>query len=223
MRITTQMLNETARRTGIPINQNTLLDYINNDGSGSSGSGTLLDALDKNQKVSSVSTENYKKLGKAADSLKDLAEKLSGKGEESFFDKIKESGETDELYKTVEDYVAKYNSTLAELKKSPGVMNQYYGQMLQEAAEENSSAFEKIGIKIGKDGALSIDREKLKGSSIEDIEKVFGASGEFTSKTAFLADKISDNALAAMESVSSQYNNSGSLYSQFASQFDFWG
>lgn len=223
MRITTHMLNETARKTGIPINQNTLLDYINDDGNGSSGSDTLLDALNKNQKVSSATTESYKKLSKTADSLQELAEKLSAKGDDSFFEKIKESGKTDELYSMVESYVSKYNSTLSELKKTPGVLNQYYGQMLQESAEDSSSALEKIGITIGKDGALSIDQKKLKESSIEDIEQAFGASGEFTSKAGFLAGKISDNALAGMQSASIQYNGSGSLYSQFASQFDFWG
>lgn len=43
MRVTTQMLNETAKRTGIPINQTNLLSYINN--SGQTGGNTLLDAL----------------------------------------------------------------------------------------------------------------------------------------------------------------------------------
>ena len=60
MRITTQMLNETAKRTGIPINHTSLLNYIND--SGSSGDNTLLDALNKNDKVSSAATANYKKL-----------------------------------------------------------------------------------------------------------------------------------------------------------------
>ena len=31
MRVTTQMLNETARKARLPINNSTLLDYINND------------------------------------------------------------------------------------------------------------------------------------------------------------------------------------------------
>ena len=36
MRVTTQMLNETARKAGLPINNSTLLDYINNDSSADS-------------------------------------------------------------------------------------------------------------------------------------------------------------------------------------------
>ena len=36
MRVTTQMLNETARKARLPINNSTLLDYINNDSSADS-------------------------------------------------------------------------------------------------------------------------------------------------------------------------------------------
>ena len=86
MRITTHMLNETARKTGIPINQNNLLSYLNNS-EGTSGS-TLLDALNKNNKVSTESAENYKKLESAADKLKDSADKLTAEGDKSLFEKI---------------------------------------------------------------------------------------------------------------------------------------
>ena len=80
MRITTQMLNETAKRTGIPVNQTNLMSYINNNGS--SNQSTLLDALNKskNQNVSTENTENYKKLKKEAGSLQDLAEKFAATG-----------------------------------------------------------------------------------------------------------------------------------------------
>ena len=112
MRITTQMLNETAKRTGIPINQPNLLNYINNE-SGSDG-GTLLDALKDNnkKKVSSIAAENYKKLEKSADSLRDQADKLAETGEESFLEKIKNSENKDEAYKTVESFIDQYNATL---------------------------------------------------------------------------------------------------------------
>ena len=43
MRITTQMLNESARKAGLPINNTSLLNYIKNDGTGN----TWLDALNR--------------------------------------------------------------------------------------------------------------------------------------------------------------------------------
>lgn len=223
MRVTTQMLNETAKRTGIPINQSNLLSYINN--SGQTDGNTLLDALKdaKEKKVSAESTENYQKLQKAADSLQEQADKLTASGEDSFFDKIKESGDHEALQAGVKNYVKSYNDTLSALKKAPSLLNDYYSQMMQEAAQDNSEALSNIGVTVGKDGSLFVDEEKLKDATIEDVEAVFGASGEFSSKTSFLAERISDNAQTNAKSVSSQYDATGNLYSQLASQYNFWG
>ncbi len=225
MRVTTQMLNETAKRTGIPVNQTSLLNYINNEES-SSGSNRLLEALNKNSKVSTATTANSKKLQKEADSLREQAEKFVAKDADgkSFFDKIKESGETDELYKNVESYVKKYNSMLSGLEKAPGVLNEYYLQMLKSAASESSKSLEGIGIAVGKDGALSIDEEKLKAASVHDIEAIFGTSGTLSSKTGFLAGRVADNAEADLQSATSQYDASGNLFSQqVANRYDFLG
>ena len=66
MRVTTQMLNESARRSGLPINHSSLLDHI-----GGNGKNTLLDALDRKNSTA-IDTENkkkYVKLGKTAEKL----------------------------------------------------------------------------------------------------------------------------------------------------------
>lgn len=55
MRVTTQMLNESARRSGLPINHSSLLDHI-----GVNGKNTLLDALDRKNSTA-IDTENKKK------------------------------------------------------------------------------------------------------------------------------------------------------------------
>lgn len=221
MRITTQMLNETAKRTGIPVSQTSLLSYINNEGS--SGGNTLLDALNKNNKVSSTAANNYKKLEKAAESLKDHAQKLSETGEKSFWEKIKTEENADEARRAVEDFAKYFNSTISGLDKSSGMLDQYYSQRLQEAAGDNSEALEKIGVTIGKDGKLSIDQEKLGEASIEDIQAVFAGSNGLAAKTAYIAERAADNAHAGTQSVSGQYNAAGTLSSQLASRYDFWG
>lgn len=123
----------------------------------------------------------------------------------------------------VKNYVKSYNDTLSALKKAPSMLNDYYRQMMQEAAQDNSETLSNIGVTVGKDGSLFVDEEKLKDAKIEDVEAVFGASGEFSSKTSFLAERISDNAQTNAKSVSSQYDASGNLYSQLASQYNFWG
>lgn len=218
LRVTTQMLNETARKTGIPINQPSLLSYLNETENSNS---PLLDALNKNSKVSSATAENYKKLESAADKLKAAAEKLTSDKENSLYDKARESGDNSELYASVKTFLENYNSTLSALKKSASPINSYYSEMLLEAAGENASLLNSIGITINKDGSLSADSEKLENASADDIEKVFG-SGTLSSKTAFIAGRASNNAQAGAQSVSSQYDIFGNLYSQTSSKYNFW-
>lgn len=60
MRITTRMLNESARKAGLPVNNTSLLNYINNKGKGN----TLLDALNKKKETTAnlKQKNNYEKL-----------------------------------------------------------------------------------------------------------------------------------------------------------------
>ena len=218
MRITTQMLNETAKRTGIPINQTSLLDYVNNDSSSSQNS--LLDALKKDDKTSSASVSNYKKLEKAASALKKQADQLAETGEKSFWDKFKDSEDPSQAYEAVESFVDSFNSTLASLKKQTGALDKYYCEQLQGAVGEYQKELAAVGITIGEDGMLSVDREKLQASSIEDIQN---AIAKAASKTSFVADRVASNANANIESATSQYDQKGNIMSQIANKYDFWG
>lgn len=67
MRITTQMLNESARKAGLPVNNTSLLNYINNKGQGNS----LLDALNEKKEIAknAVQKSNYENLEQQADGL----------------------------------------------------------------------------------------------------------------------------------------------------------
>lgn len=61
MRITTQMLNETARKTGVPINNTSLLNHINGG-----SDGDLLKVLNKGKPVRRIQSRraimrNWKK------------------------------------------------------------------------------------------------------------------------------------------------------------------
>lgn len=218
MRITTSMMNETAKRTGIPINQNSLLNYINQE---ESSGNSLLDALGKNTGADGAWSRDYKKLEKAAENLGSYAEKLAVSGEDSFYDKMRAGEETPEVYDTVGDLVEAYNDTVRRLQKSSGALNTYYRQMLEQTAQQNKDALEKVGITVNKDGTLAVDTEKLKAASADDLEAVFGAESTFTTRTGFIAGRVSDNARAGMESIAGQYSASGDLVSQVMSKYNF--
>lgn len=224
MRITNQMLNETAKRTGIPINSASLLNGVNDDGQGN----TLLDALNRNGSSTFYTGEKYRceKLENAAEQLKQKAECFTADGEDSIFAKAKQSGNHDEICDGVEALISKYNETADALLTASDPLDQYYLKMLKGAAADSKEALSSIGITITQGGALKLDKNKLKETDTEQLEQILGASGTFSTRTAFLAGRISDHAQANTAHLASQYNSAGNTYSvssAWANKYDFWG
>lgn len=224
MRITNHMLNESARKAGLPVNNTSLLNYINSDGN----SNSLLEALNSNKKttatVDTVSKKNYEKLEKEADKLTQSTEAMMQEGENNLFTQAKESGDNQKIYDSIESLFENYNSTVKALKNASGTMNDFYRQMLSEAPEEAKESLESIGITFEKDGTASVDMDKVKEADLETLENLFGSKSEFMSKVNFLSTRISDNAEANVESLSSAYSASGNLYiGNASSKYDFWG
>ena len=105
MRVTTQMLNESARRAGLPINHSSLLDHI-----GGNGKNALLDALNKKNSTV-IDTENkkkYEKLGKTAEKLVNSSDALLQEGEKGIFAQVKESDDKQKLYDSIKTLFADY-------------------------------------------------------------------------------------------------------------------
>lgn len=226
MRITTQMLNESARKAGLPVNNTSLLNYINSDKS--SNTNSLLQALNKSSKTSSaVDTENrkkYEKLGKEADKLTEASGALMKTGADNLFTQAKESGDNQKVYESIEHLFENYNSTLKALKNTSGTLNDFYRQMLSEAPEEVKGNLTNVGITFGKDGTASVDRDKLQKADLETLEGIFGSKSEFMNKINFISTRISDNAEANVESAGSAYSSNGKVYTEGSgSKYDFWG
>ncbi len=220
MRITTKMLNESARKAGLPVSNTSLLNYIN---SGSS-KNTLLSALKKNSSpADTVRKSSYEKLEKEADQLLQKAEVFTDESGNSVFARARKSGSNQEIYDAAEALAKQYNSVTAALKKASGTLNDYYRQMLNEVVSDNSEGLKSIGISFAKNGTLSIDEEKLKATDTDTLEQVLGSANSFSSKVAFLATHISDNAQTNLDSLSSQYSLSGTPYSALTNKYNFWG
>ncbi|MBD5460312.1 MAG: hypothetical protein HDR26_05130 [Lachnospiraceae bacterium] len=221
MRITTNILNESARKAGLTaVNSTTLLNGMNS----TTTKNTLLNALNKgNNTADKAKKSGYEKLGKEADELQKKADIFAGEGEKSIFAKAKESGSNQEIYDAIKELVEQYNDTASALKSNSGPLNDYYRQMLKDAALENSEDLGSIGITVTKNGTLGIDEEKLHAADVDELEKVLGGSSDFIKKTSFLATRISDNAQANRDSLSSQYTASGTTYNAATGRYDFKG
>ncbi|MBP3543032.1 MAG: hypothetical protein J6J86_02275 [Lachnospiraceae bacterium] len=218
MRITTMMLNTSLEKAGMPA-QKSLLDYINQD----SSKNTLLDALNGTSSVeSALKSREYEKLEDTADILAEKTSVLTAE-EDTIFDKIRDGEDAEILYADVEEFVESYNSTIDMLKTSDDSMNKYYYQMLVSTASENKEALSEIGISISSAGKLTVDKDKLKAAGVDAIERILGNESEFMEKTAFLAEKVSDNAQANLKSVSTCYNAKGYSYTNKTSKYDARG
>lgn len=220
MRITTQMLNQSAKRSGLDINRPTLLDYMKNKNM----ENPLYQALSKNRNINtnSVMLERFEKLEEEAGQLIKLTQKLLDDGDKSVFEQAKTSGDNQEIYNSVEKMFDGYNSTLKSLRTTSNTMNDFYGKMLMEAPEETREELEKLGITFDKDGSADVDMSKLKTADYETLEKHFGKDSDLVNKLEFIASRISDNANANVESMGNGYNASGTVYgTSINSKYDF--
>lgn len=219
MRVTTQMLNESARKAGLPINNTSLLNYIKNEGTGN----TLLDALNKSNEIS-VKKGGYEKIDKEADQLMQAANNLLQDGENSLFEQAKKSGDYQKVYDGIANLFERYNGTLKALKATSNTMNDFYRQMMLEASSETKESLSGVGVTFAKDGTAKVDMEKIKLTDFETLAGLFGKDSDFVNKIGFLSTKVSDNAEVNIKSLNSAYNASGKIYAAIGkSKYDLWG
>ncbi|MDE6530539.1 MAG: hypothetical protein K2K96_07175 [Lachnospiraceae bacterium] len=219
MRVTNQMLNESARRAGMPVNGHSLLDYVN----GGNSNNMVSEKLMANKGLSKTEKTKYEKQEKAAEELDSIAQKLSASGKDSIWEKVKESGDTTEITKKAQELVEKYNKLLESMKDTSGALNEFYKKSLKDLPAQHKEALAEIGITAKKDGSLEIDQEKLKGASLEQLEKIFGKDGSLTPRISYISSRIADNASANLENLSGSYLPNGNTTSSHLNKYDFWG
>lgn len=222
MRITTQMLNESARKAGLPINNMSLLNFVNKDSSATGNS--LLDALNKNSNVNSLEKSNYEKLEKSAGALEQAASVLASEDTNNIFAEAGASGSADNIKKQVKEFVSTYNDVMKLLGSSSSVLNGYYKQMMEAVTGENETDLSSIGITTDKKGYLSLDEDKLGSADIDTLEQILGSKGSYSEKVSFIAEHAADNAETNLASISNQYSASGSTYTAYMNhKYDLWG
>lgn len=220
MRITTGMLNESARKSGVQINH-TLLDYVKANQKGN----TLQQVLGANRAntQSKKQKNDYEKLSKASGSLTDSLVEILDEGSSSLFGKL-EAEDTkqnrDALYDSAETFVDSYNSTRKLLTAAQGTLNNYYAKLMKEAVEEDRDALASVGISVSSNGELALDKSKFESADIATLKQAFGSDSTFMKKAATLSAHVSDSVKANLESVSNQYNASGANYSARRSKYD---
>jgi len=213
------MLQNSAQKAGIQLNQTSLLDIINNKDSDSS----LLSGINNNSASSILQKNNYKVLEESAGQLNEYASNFSKTDDNSLFAKAEKSSSNKEVVQNVKNLVKAYNATTGKLETSDSTLDKYYLQQMNLLVTDNTDALKKVGIVQSKDGTMSVDTSILESSSVSDLKAAFGSSNVFSSRLSYVGSKVEQNATANLESLSSQYTSSGiNSYLNSTNKYDFW-
>lgn len=115
----------------------------------------------------------------------------------------------DAIYDAVSTFVTNYNkatSTAAD-NGSDRVLRQTIN--MQSATTTNAKMLAKIGITIGKDKTLSVDKETLSKADVATIQSIFGNGGSYGSTISSKASLIYSSA-SHQASTKSSYSSNGS-------------
>lgn len=144
-----------------------------------------------NDKVSSIAKKSAAKTGSATseddtktlakvqnstDALKESADVLLAKGKNSVFS---EDAVTDKAYKAVSAFVEDYNAVLSASDdvNSTSILNKTLGMVT--ATEANKSLLSKVGITIGEDNSLSIDKDTFMNADAATVKGLFNTTGGY--------------------------------------------
>ena len=210
MRVTTQMVNDSAHRAGLPGLSRSLLDGIEQYDKKNS----LPSTKDSKVNTGNRSLKEYEALERYAGDLKSLSEKFSDQ---------EADGTEEELKQTAKNLVETYNKTCKSLKAGNSTLDQFYTTRLRDAVTEHKEELLSVGITVGKDGLMSINKEKLDNADRESLAKAFGSGGKLGERIGFIGERISDNASKMAGSVSNRYGSDGSISSMIANRYDWMG
>lgn len=230
MRITNQMMARTAAKTGIPLQQNTLLDIMNKKsaftGNAVSSLGNAGSAVGSaNSFLQKLNSKSSAQLKEAAESLEDYVSKLCDDGKNSLFARAEATGDKSELIANITGMADAYNKTLKYLGGSDSALNKFYAQELKNYTSDHSDALKAAGVTRNKDGSLSVQKDALNAADLDSLKEAFGSASGFSDKVGYVAGRTAENASAASASILGGYDRNGMDYwnSFTKNMYNFWG
>lgn len=223
MRITTQMLNEAARKAGVPVYTTSMLNYVFNKDK----TNALPFERNMGDEIESPRRQqNYEKQEDAARRLNAAAKELSGDGGESIYDGKDTTENKDELKEKVTELVKQYNAVLETFSESSGQLDSFYRKSLKSLVEEHEKQLAAVGITADKNGKLYIDERKWAAADREMVKKAFSGKNGFADSLSFMSEKIADYALSNQTNAGGLYQKDGSEAAVMwytKNRYDAWG
>ena len=138
----------------------------------------------------------------------DGAVKVENAGRKLSYGEMYEEKNTDQLLKTVKNFVEGYNEVSANARNTTSTTVRIRAGWMREDALNNASDLRKIGIGYdSKTGELSVDEDVFKGANKDDIKKTFSGTGSFGQRMRNNASLTSQAAVTA-----SRYSAPAGIY-----------
>lgn len=204
------------------------------------GSSRLQSLTQKDNSTAEVVTkEHAQKLNKvqtATDTLKESADALMETGSKSLFKQkdiitkdengveVTSKGyDTEAIYKAVSTFAKDYNAVLdaANSADNSTVTNRI--NTMNNNTLANEKALSKIGITVGEDGKLSVDKDAFMKADMGSVKTLFNGTGSYSYQVSAQASLVNFSAereasKAATYNVNGDYNsvlNTGNLYNSY--------
>lgn len=187
---------------------------------GSSSSQVSSIVKSSTNSTSKDDTETIAKVESKTDALKESADKLLEKGSKSVW----AEEDMEKIYAAVEDFVSDYNSVLDTMDdvNSTSILSRAKNMTQNTAVNENLLA--KVGITIGEDNSLSVDKDTFMEADFSTVKSIFNGNSSFAYRTAtyasfmnYAAEQEADK--AATYTLNGTYGNTYSSGSIFDSLF----
>ncbi len=213
MRITTGMLGRHNNARGTIASRKSLLDYVRSNRTGGSSRLKAMGNTRSSATLQRLARAGDEKLKTDSDSLISAGKTLGAKVD---------SGSED-VSAEVERVISAYNAAVDSLQDTSGTLNQYYHQMMKQAASDNMEELAGIGISINSRGKLTLDKEKFEKADQESVKKLLGSEGDFTKRASFVASRVYDNAQTSAQSIANRYDSRGDILNSYLSRYNFRG
>lgn len=178
------------------------------------------EAASKYEKKTASSTTAYS--ASKNDKLKTYADSLntSVKNLETSFKADEATGEIDrdKAFEAAEKFVKSYNDLYSSTRASGNTTVSNKSQFIANMTNAYSKKLENVGISIGSDGKLSIDKDTFNSATDEELDKVFGKKESYASFMSTQANAVSAySQTAAYKEATKTYTSSGTVASSNAS------
>lgn len=162
------------------------------------------------QKLINGSTEKIyeDKLGSLSNAVSESVKKL-----ESAFAENEETGEIDydAAYSAAESFVKSYNDFVSGIGSSGDSTVSNKDSFVTGMTNAYTTRLDKVGISVGSDGTLSIDKEAFNSASASQLDKIFGKEDSFASFMGEQAKQLEAYAESDRYNKLNAYNQTGNI------------